>query len=830
MGTDTREKKAVCCGALPLICLPPRWQSCVAQVSKPAVSPTSKSARLPHAQRVWKPAARQTWKSALRLTDTPTPSEFYSRRRRRKESQISPETRPESETPDVVSYFLNGLLAWAVPAAFLLAGVPSALAQDVGGVAYADSGSFTLDTTGMVPGGGGVAYSDSGNFTLDTTGILPGGGGVAYSDSGNFTLDTTGIVPGGGGVAYSDSGNFTLDTTGILPGGGGVAYSDSGNFTLDTTGILPGGGGVAYADSANFTLDTTGMVPGGGGVAYSDSGNFTLDTTSLPPGVETTGCIRFLNTGNLVFTNCNCITLSNYALTAANACCGNVTLTFNPPLGASFCPGTNLVTVTGTDTCGDSNSTNFYVTVIPITNPPPVINCPGNMMVSTACSSIQVYYDVTASSALCGNVDLVVTPPSGSFFPVGTNTVTAVATDCCGNSSPCSFTVTVNQSNSCVAGITWTQQAFSYNNFSAFNSVASSCDGSKLVTVARYGDNIYTSTDSGVTWTQRAGPQDWTSVASSSDGSKLVAVVSGGSIYTSTDSGTNWTAHNSAGNRNWWSVASSSDGSKLVAVVYGGYIYTSTDSGTNWTGHATSQGSQIWYAVSRCEQNFTVGKQSCTLGIQSCTGLGVPPFGPWAFRGGGKAQGPKGGGAGAVKYNAVDQLSCFHEKKYLSSSSASALRSFATSCSNSAMASARLRKPPLNCRSPNAGSISFFTVTSKRWASVRSSNGRPDSPEARDVRLGPRPSKTWSCGCSRPNRPALIAWSPRSACAAWATRSTALPCAASPCKTTWLPKDLPANGRLCAAGKPRKSANFGSTMLRPIAGLWARIGSPPCCI
>src|SRR5208283_2331430 len=124
------------------------------------------------------------------------------------------------------------------------------------------------------------------------------------------------------------------------------------------------------------------------------------------------------------------------------------------------------------------------------------------------------------------------------------------------------------------------------------------------------------------------------------------------------------------------------------------------------------------------------------------------------------------GGGGAVKYDVVDRLSCFHEKKYLNSSSASALRSFATSCSNSAMASARPRKPPLNYRSQNAGSISFFTVTSKWWATVRPSNGRPDSPEARDVRLGPRPSKTWLYACSRPNRRALIAWSPRNACAA----------------------------------------------------------------
>src|ERR1017187_6755363 len=44
---------------------------------------------------------------------TPLPDRLkstHSRRRRRKESQISSEIRPESETPYVVSYFLNELL------------------------------------------------------------------------------------------------------------------------------------------------------------------------------------------------------------------------------------------------------------------------------------------------------------------------------------------------------------------------------------------------------------------------------------------------------------------------------------------------------------------------------------------------------------------------------------------------------------------------------------------------------------------------------------------------------------------------------------------------
>ena len=64
---------------------------------------------------------------------------------------------------------------------------------------------------------------------------------------------------------------------------------------------------------------------------------------------------------------------------------------------------------------------------------------------------------------------------------------------------------------------------------------------------------------------------------SSSDGTKLAAAEYSGSIYTSTDSGATWTERTSAGSRYWQSITSNSDGTKLAAVAaYNGYIYTST--------------------------------------------------------------------------------------------------------------------------------------------------------------------------------------------------------------------------------------------------------------
>jgi photosystem II stability/assembly factor-like uncharacterized protein len=100
-----------------------------------------------------------------------------------------------------------------------------------------------------------------------------------------------------------------------------------------------------------------------------------------------------------------------------------------------------------------------------------------------------------------------------------------------------------------------------------------------------YGGQIYTSTDSGLTWTSRDSNRNWEGVASSADGTKLVAVEYGGQIYTSTDSGLTWTPRDS--NRLWDAVASSADGTKLVAVEYGGQIYTSAP---DWGQIATTAG------------------------------------------------------------------------------------------------------------------------------------------------------------------------------------------------------------------------------------------------
>ena len=83
------------------------------------------------------------------------------------------------------------------------------------------------------------------------------------------------------------------------------------------------------------------------------------------------------------------------------------------------------------------------------------------------------------------------------------------------------------------------------------------------------------STNSGETWTEvkpTASTQDWSGITMSSDGTKLAAVVTGGNIWTSTDSGETWTS--TASTQDWRGITMSSDGTKLYATVDHGNIWT----------------------------------------------------------------------------------------------------------------------------------------------------------------------------------------------------------------------------------------------------------------
>lgn len=108
---------------------------------------------------------------------------------------------------------------------------------------------------------------------------------------------------------------------------------------------------------------------------------------------------------------------------------------------------TNKYTITrtykATDVCGNSAQCTQIITVNDVTAP--VITCPSNITVTSpigSCSAV-VNFTPTATDNCSGAVTIVSVPASGSTFPLGTTTVTSTATDACGNTASCTFTVTV---------------------------------------------------------------------------------------------------------------------------------------------------------------------------------------------------------------------------------------------------------------------------------------------------------------------------------------------------------------------------------------------------
>jgi hypothetical protein len=155
------------------------------------------------------------------------------------------------------------------------------------------------------------------------------------------------------------------------------------------------------------------------------------------------------------------------------------------------------------------------------------------------------------------------------------------------------------------SGLTWTSNSVPARNWV---SVASSADGTKLVAAINVISSsglggIYSSTNGGSTWTLTGAPsnlQSWASVSCSADGTKLVgcgayAPTFSHQVYTSADSGNTWNPAN-VPNLRWYSVASSADGAKLVALAnLTNVVYTSTNSGANWTPNPIANG--LWYSV-----------------------------------------------------------------------------------------------------------------------------------------------------------------------------------------------------------------------------------------
>jgi CSLREA domain-containing protein len=327
---------------------------------------------------------------------------------------------------------------------------------DGGGIYNSAGGSPTLSI------GGTILTSTGSNITNNSNGMVTSLGYNLSSDAAGGD-GTTG--PGGFLNATGDQRNTNpmLDPNGLQDNGGptltiklqsGSPAIDKGkNFsgsntdqrgagfarTFDNPSIanVSGGDGtdIGAFEVQNVAPSITGATISRTQGASANSQIATVsDDHDQPTALSVT-----VNGGNSA--TVNGVTVSNIAV--ANS--GNVTADVVASCSASNASFTLRVTDTG------GLHAEATLTVNVTANQPPVISVfpPPDQPILAQKKKVNkqkgayVFFNVSATDPEDGPVTATANPPSGSFFPVGTTTVTVTASDHCGNTSTATFTITV---------------------------------------------------------------------------------------------------------------------------------------------------------------------------------------------------------------------------------------------------------------------------------------------------------------------------------------------------------------------------------------------------
>jgi uncharacterized repeat protein (TIGR03803 family) len=302
-------------------------------------------------------------------------------------------------------------------------GLGTVFSVSTDGTGYTNLYSFTGVSDGGMPFGGLVLSGT--NLYGTAAGIMSYGTVFALSTNGSsFTILHT--FTGSDGInpmaSLILSGNILYGTTYL--GGTNFGSSSPYGYSGDGTVFAVNTDGTGFTNLYSFTGGSDGYGPSG----LILSGN-TLYGTASYGGSSGDGTVFALTTSGTSFTTL-------YAFTGGGD--GGI------PDGSLILSGNTLY---GTASQGGI-SNNGTVFALNVTNSNWTTNClqiqcPSDIVV-TACTNIQEFYTPTVTDLVCSNVNVWCNPTNGSYFaPDTTNWVTCYATDCCGNSNTCSFTVTV---------------------------------------------------------------------------------------------------------------------------------------------------------------------------------------------------------------------------------------------------------------------------------------------------------------------------------------------------------------------------------------------------
>jgi hypothetical protein len=218
---------------------------------------------------------------------------------------------------------------------------------------------------------------------------------------------------------------------------------------------------VTHSPEGPYPLGTTTVtwtVTDASGNTATDTQDVTI-TDTTPPVFTATAA------DSSASANASCqAPVPNYVASSAASdnCDSSVTLSQSPAAGTLVGKGPHTVTVTATDDAGNTSTDTVVFTVNDTTAP--VISCPANITRSNdpGMCSANINPGTATATDNCDSPTVTGSrsdnQPLSAPYPVGTTTITWTATDASNNSSSCSQTITVNDTEppaiTCPASIT----------------------------------------------------------------------------------------------------------------------------------------------------------------------------------------------------------------------------------------------------------------------------------------------------------------------------------------------------------------------------------------
>jgi len=239
-------------------------------------------------------------------------------------------------------------------------------------------------------------------------------------------------------VQCNGSGNTAALNTWLGNHGNATASDECGSVTWghNYSGLTSSCGATGSATVTFTATDTHGN-------SASSIASFTI-VDSTPPAITASSdqSAECDGAGNIASRNA---WLANHGGATASDACSGVAWSdnFNGITSACGSTGSATVTFTATDACGNASSTTSTFTIVD-TDAPSLV-CPANIVVSNdlnQCGAI-VNYNASASDVCSGSATVGYSIAPGTFFNIGTTSVNVTATDACGNTTLCSFTVKV---------------------------------------------------------------------------------------------------------------------------------------------------------------------------------------------------------------------------------------------------------------------------------------------------------------------------------------------------------------------------------------------------